>query len=156
MSNVDVTGVTLRIMRSTFRRILHNLGYSFHPSYSKLRMTRQPPLKILSRSTYDCGNKVRRSSGSHAFLKQPLGSVPDAHHQPTSQHASSYLHPLSCHSFSTLSSPLLSGHSRWSKIKHDKAKVDSTKNKARSTLSREITLASKRNSPPCAPSFSLS
>ena len=46
--------------------------------------------------------------------------------------------------FSTLSSTLLSGHNRWSKIKHDKAKVDSDKSKTRSALMREITLASKR------------
>ncbi|KAI4791138.1 YebC-like protein, partial [Aureobasidium sp. EXF-8845] len=36
-----------------------------------------------------------------------------------------------------------SGHSRWSKIKHDKAKVDSSKNKARSIFAQEIATASK-------------
>ncbi|KAF7186592.1 putative transcriptional regulatory protein [Pseudocercospora fuligena] len=36
-----------------------------------------------------------------------------------------------------------SGHSRWSKIKHDKAVVDSRKNKARSIFSQEIATASK-------------
>jgi YebC/PmpR family DNA-binding regulatory protein len=36
-----------------------------------------------------------------------------------------------------------SGHSRWSKIKHDKAKVDSSKNKARSVFAQEIATASK-------------
>lgn len=36
-----------------------------------------------------------------------------------------------------------SGHSRWSKIKHDKAKVDSQKNKARSVFSQEIATASR-------------
>ncbi|KAK4631137.1 putative transcriptional regulatory protein [Fulvia fulva] len=37
----------------------------------------------------------------------------------------------------------LSGHSRWSKIKHDKAKTDSSKNKARSIFSHEIATASR-------------
>jgi YebC/PmpR family DNA-binding regulatory protein len=36
-----------------------------------------------------------------------------------------------------------SGHSRWSKIKHDKAKVDASKNKARSIFAQEIATASK-------------
>jgi hypothetical protein len=40
-------------------------------------------------------------------------------------------------------SPLLSGHSKWATIKHDKAKNDSAKNKQRSVLSTIITNASK-------------
>ncbi|KAK5703224.1 hypothetical protein LTR97_004173 [Elasticomyces elasticus] len=39
--------------------------------------------------------------------------------------------------------PLASGHNRWSKIKHDKAKVDATKNRQRSIFSQELALASK-------------
>ncbi|KAJ5033418.1 uncharacterized protein L3040_008534 [Drepanopeziza brunnea f. sp. 'multigermtubi'] len=44
--------------------------------------------------------------------------------------------------FST-SSSVLSGHNRWSKIKHDKGAVDAKKNVQRSIFSREIALASK-------------
>ncbi|KAH6715151.1 transcriptional regulator TACO1-like protein [Leptodontidium sp. 2 PMI_412] len=44
--------------------------------------------------------------------------------------------------FSTTSS-IQSGHSRWSKIKHDKGAVDAKKNVQRSNFSREIALASK-------------
>ncbi|KAH7377967.1 transcriptional regulator TACO1-like protein [Cadophora sp. MPI-SDFR-AT-0126] len=44
--------------------------------------------------------------------------------------------------FSTTSN-LQSGHSRWSKIKHDKGAVDAKKNVQRSQFSREIALASK-------------
>lgn len=36
-----------------------------------------------------------------------------------------------------------SGHSRWSTIKHDKAKADASKNKARSVFAQEIATASK-------------
>jgi YebC/PmpR family DNA-binding regulatory protein len=42
---------------------------------------------------------------------------------------------------------LLSGHNRWSKIKHDKGKADASKNKQRSTLAKELTLASKLHGP---------
>ncbi|KAK0268559.1 hypothetical protein LTR91_014902 [Friedmanniomyces endolithicus] len=38
---------------------------------------------------------------------------------------------------------LASGHNRWSKIKHDKAKVDASKNRQRSIFAQEIALASK-------------
>jgi hypothetical protein len=38
-----------------------------------------------------------------------------------------------------------SGHSRWSTIKHDKAKADGAKNKLRNFLAKEIELASKRS-----------
>ena len=48
-----------------------------------------------------------------------------------------------CMQFST-TSVAQSGHSRWSKIKHDKAVVDGKKNVLRSQISREITLCSKR------------
>ena len=41
------------------------------------------------------------------------------------------------------SSTLLSGHSRWSKIKHDKGKVDGVKTRQRSNLAKELTNASK-------------
>lgn len=44
------------------------------------------------------------------------------------------------------SATLQSGHSRWSKIKHDKAGVDAKKNVARSLFARDIALASKRMS----------
>jgi hypothetical protein len=44
--------------------------------------------------------------------------------------------------FSTTST-LQSGHSRWSKIKHDKGKADANKGSQRTSLSREIALASK-------------
>lgn len=39
---------------------------------------------------------------------------------------------------------LLSGHNRWSKIKHDKGKNDAAKSKQRSFLAKEIIQASKR------------
>ncbi|KJX96105.1 duf28 domain-containing protein [Zymoseptoria brevis] len=45
-------------------------------------------------------------------------------------------------SFATTAS-LRSGHSRWSKIKHDKAKVDASKNRQRSIFAHEIATASK-------------
>ncbi|GAM83741.1 hypothetical protein ANO11243_017310 [Dothideomycetidae sp. 11243] len=38
---------------------------------------------------------------------------------------------------------ILSGHNRWSKIRHDKAKNDSAKNKQRSVFSQEIATASR-------------
>ncbi|KAL1306362.1 hypothetical protein AAFC00_005075 [Neodothiora populina] len=47
-----------------------------------------------------------------------------------------------CHLLHTTAA-FQSGHSRWSKIKHDKAKVDATKNKNRSVFAQEIALASK-------------
>ncbi|KAI9786946.1 MAG: hypothetical protein M1839_005177 [Geoglossum umbratile] len=40
-------------------------------------------------------------------------------------------------------SRVASGHNRWSTIKHDKGKNDSQKNKLRSVLAKELTLASK-------------
>merc|ERR1712093_873455 len=43
----------------------------------------------------------------------------------------------------TTTSSIQSGHSRWSKIKHDKGAVDAKKNFQRSQFSREIALASK-------------
>ena len=42
---------------------------------------------------------------------------------------------------------LASGHNRWSKIKHDKAKVDASKNRQRSIFAQEIALASKLYGP---------
>jgi hypothetical protein len=50
-----------------------------------------------------------------------------------------------CSQFST-SVAVQSGHNRWSKIKHDKAGVDKKKNQERSIFSRDIELASKRES----------
>ncbi|KAL1970295.1 hypothetical protein VTN77DRAFT_5455 [Rasamsonia byssochlamydoides] len=47
-----------------------------------------------------------------------------------------------CHSFST-SAVLLSGHNRWSQIKHDKAKNDKAKSKERQILTKEIINASQ-------------
>lgn len=44
----------------------------------------------------------------------------------------------------SLTSSLYSGHSRWSKIKHDKAKVDASVTKQRSTLTQDLQLASKQ------------
>ena len=41
---------------------------------------------------------------------------------------------------------LLSGHSRWAKIKHDKGKADNVKNKERSFIAHELVNASKRTS----------
>lgn len=38
-----------------------------------------------------------------------------------------------------------SGHSRWSTIKHDKAKADAKKNKNRSMLAEQIELVTKCN-----------
>jgi hypothetical protein len=46
--------------------------------------------------------------------------------------------PLSC------SAALGSGHNRWSKIKHDKGKEDAIKSRARTILSEELIMASKR------------
>ncbi|KAJ9267086.1 hypothetical protein DTO212C5_6151 [Paecilomyces variotii] len=48
----------------------------------------------------------------------------------------------SCRAFST-STPLFSGHSRWSTIKHDKAKNDKAKSKERAIISKEIINASQ-------------
>ncbi|CAK1361768.1 putative transcriptional regulatory protein [Cercospora beticola] len=47
----------------------------------------------------------------------------------------------------TASSLQSSGHNRWSKIQHDKAKVDARKNKQRSIFAAEIALASKLYGP---------
>lgn len=45
-------------------------------------------------------------------------------------------------------SPIIrSGHNRWSKIKHDKAKVDATKHRQRSIFAAELALASKTGGP---------
>ncbi|KAI9813775.1 MAG: hypothetical protein M1827_003565 [Pycnora praestabilis] len=41
------------------------------------------------------------------------------------------------------SAVLMSGHNRWSKIKHDKGKEDAAKNRQRSVMAQEIMLASK-------------
>ena len=54
-----------------------------------------------------------------------------------------FLHRRSARPLST-GSPLLSGHSRWAKIKHDKGSADDAKAKQRAALSQELTLASKR------------
>ncbi|WPH01282.1 Hypothetical protein R9X50_00412000 [Acrodontium crateriforme] len=43
-----------------------------------------------------------------------------------------------------------SGHNRWSKIKHDKARVDAVKNRQRAAFSQELTLASKLGGPDTA------
>lgn len=49
------------------------------------------------------------------------------------------------------SSPISSsGHNRWSKIKHDKARVDAVKNRQRAAFSQELTLASKLGGPDTA------
>ncbi|MCJ1249910.1 hypothetical protein MMC30_007136 [Trapelia coarctata] len=45
------------------------------------------------------------------------------------------------------STSLFSGHSRWSKIKHDKGKVDASKTKQRSSLAKELTSLSKSHGP---------
>ena len=135
-----------------------------------LCMTRRFPLKIFSYA----GHKYPRNhvpltqqlpnpvqvilnvyQANRGVVQQNPSSLPTLRslntnrcHSPISQHGLHRInlrHILPIHSsFSTLSSPLLSGHSRWSKIKHDKAKVDASKTQARSTLSREITIASKR------------
>lgn len=47
-----------------------------------------------------------------------------------------------CRLLST-TTPFLSGHNRWSKIKHDKGRVDAAKNRARSIFSSEIATASR-------------
>ncbi|KAI9783711.1 MAG: hypothetical protein M1816_001192 [Peltula sp. TS41687] len=51
-----------------------------------------------------------------------------------------------CRRLST-STVLTSGHSRWSKIKHDKGKSDAQKNKQRSVLAKELMQASKMFGP---------
>ena len=51
-----------------------------------------------------------------------------------------------CRTFSTTQISL-SGHNRWSKIKHDKAKVDASRNRQRSHYANEITLASRLYGP---------
>lgn len=47
-----------------------------------------------------------------------------------------------CRAFSATTIPL-SGHNRWSKIKHDKGKADALKNRQRSIFAQEIATASK-------------
>ncbi|CZS92891.1 related to M.leprae yfcA protein [Rhynchosporium agropyri] len=56
--------------------------------------------------------------------------------------------------FSSTSS-IHSGHSRWSKIKHDKGAVDAKKNVQRSQFSREIALASKLFGPDVTNNYRL-
>lgn len=47
-----------------------------------------------------------------------------------------------------VSSPgLLSGHNKWSKIRHDKAANDAKKNATRTVFAKNITLYSKRTPP---------
>ena len=48
--------------------------------------------------------------------------------------------------FSTTPTPF-SGHNRWSKIKHDKAKADASRNRQRSLFANEIALASRLHGP---------
>lgn len=55
--------------------------------------------------------------------------------------------PRCCSRGLTTNAALRSGHSRWSKIQHDKAKVDMRKNKQRSIFAAQIALASKLNGP---------
>lgn len=50
--------------------------------------------------------------------------------------------PATCRAFSAATIPL-SGHNRWSKIKHDKGKADAHKNRQRSIFAQEIATASK-------------
>ncbi|MCJ1472999.1 hypothetical protein MMC13_001648, partial [Lambiella insularis] len=50
--------------------------------------------------------------------------------------------PLAHRNLST-SLALLSGHNRWSKIKHDKGKVDEVKTRQRQSLAQELTQASR-------------
>ena len=50
--------------------------------------------------------------------------------------------PTTCRAFSATTIPL-SGHNRWSKIKHDKGKADALKNRQRSIFAQEIATASK-------------
>ncbi|KAI5290451.1 hypothetical protein KEM54_001513 [Ascosphaera aggregata] len=45
------------------------------------------------------------------------------------------------------STPFYSGHSKWSTIKHDKAKNDKAKSRERSTISKDIIAASKQGGP---------
>lgn len=47
-----------------------------------------------------------------------------------------------CRTFSS-SAPFLSGHSKWSTIKHDKAKNDKAKSKERQMMSKEIASATQ-------------
>lgn len=65
-----------------------------------------------------------------AIPRPTLSHLPPRHHYPFS---TTSLHP--------------SGHNRWSKIKHDKARVDSARNKANSIFSQEIATASKLSGP---------
>ncbi|KAF2216640.1 hypothetical protein CERZMDRAFT_33578 [Cercospora zeae-maydis SCOH1-5] len=60
--------------------------------------------------------------------------------------ASSISRPCHVRSFAG-SAQQSSGHNRWSKIQHDKAKVDARKNKQRSIFAAEIALASKLYGP---------
>lgn len=51
-----------------------------------------------------------------------------------------------CRAFTTTATTY-SGHNRWSKIKHDKAKADASKNRARSAFSQEIATVSRLYGP---------
>lgn len=56
--------------------------------------------------------------------------------------------PQCLHNRTFTTTPLLpSGHNRWSKIKHDKAKTDSAKNKQRSLFSQELATLSRLYGP---------
>ncbi|KAI6250751.1 hypothetical protein HI914_00459 [Erysiphe necator] len=52
-----------------------------------------------------------------------------------------------CHLFFSTTSILTSGHNRWSKIKHEKGAADAKKNRVRSSIAGELTLASKLYGP---------
>jgi YebC/PmpR family DNA-binding regulatory protein len=51
-----------------------------------------------------------------------------------------------CRTFSNIST-VYSGHNRWSKIKHDKAKADASRNRQRSLFAKEIETASRLYGP---------
>nr|OQO16718.1 hypothetical protein B0A51_16748 [Rachicladosporium sp. CCFEE 5018] len=56
--------------------------------------------------------------------------------------------PSSGHARSFATTPILcSGHNRWSKIKHDKGKVDAAKHRQRSVFAQELALSSKLHGP---------
>jgi YebC/PmpR family DNA-binding regulatory protein len=74
------------------------------------------------------------TASSFAHLPYTSSAVPISRNDHRPRHLSSTAH-------------LASGHNRWSKIKHDKAKKDASQTKARSQLARDLAQASKAGGP---------
>ena len=95
----------------------------------RLKVT-QPSFSPTTTTTTTTTTTMAPSRGIAALRSFTRSSIPTT--PPTTTHRA----------FSTTPT-LLSGHNRWSKIKHDKGKADALKNRQRSIFAQEIATASK-------------